>query len=83
MPERIEYLHAAQAALDDKALQYQVLDIDGKVRERLSWHSHYHRATRGKRYLLVSITRRHGKRLQSSRSGFKAYCPMPAADKRR
>ena len=36
MPERIEYLHAAQAALDDKGFQYQVLDIDGKVRERLS-----------------------------------------------
>jgi hypothetical protein len=37
MPEDAEYLHAVQAALDDKGLRYQVLDGDGKIRERLSW----------------------------------------------
>ena len=37
MPEGIEYLHAVQAALDAEGLRYQVLDIDGQVRERLSW----------------------------------------------
>lgn len=37
MPEGIEYLHAVQAALDRDGLRYQVLDVDGKVRERLSW----------------------------------------------
>lgn len=37
MPEGIEYLHAVQAALDGEGLRYQVLDIDGQVRESLSW----------------------------------------------
>jgi hypothetical protein len=37
MPEDIEYLHCVQAALDEKGLRYQVFDIDGNVRERLSW----------------------------------------------
>jgi hypothetical protein len=37
MPEGIEYLHAVQAALDCDGLRYQVLDVDGRVREHLSW----------------------------------------------
>jgi hypothetical protein len=37
MPEGIEYLHCVQGALDDKGLRYQVLDADGRVRERLTW----------------------------------------------
>lgn len=37
MPDGFEYLHAVQAALDGNGLRYQVLDIDGKIRERLSW----------------------------------------------
>lgn len=37
MPEGIEYLHAVQAALDDKGLRYQVFDAEGQVREKLSW----------------------------------------------
>ncbi|NKB60547.1 MAG: hypothetical protein GKS00_29925 [Alphaproteobacteria bacterium] len=37
MPEGEEYLHCVQAALDDEGLRYQVLDIEGQVRERLSW----------------------------------------------
>jgi hypothetical protein len=37
MPEGFEYLHAVQAVLDTEGLRYQVLDIDGQVRERLSW----------------------------------------------
>ena len=37
MPEGVEYLHAVQAALDANGLRYQVLDIDGEVREHLSW----------------------------------------------
>lgn len=37
MPEGIEYLHCVQAALDAEGLRYQVLDIDGRVRESLSW----------------------------------------------
>jgi hypothetical protein len=37
MPEGIEYLHCVQAALDDGGLRYQVLDVDGAVREQLSW----------------------------------------------
>ncbi|SKA31911.1 hypothetical protein SAMN02745126_05135 [Enhydrobacter aerosaccus] len=37
MPEGVEYLHCVQAALDDRGLRYQVLDVDGTVRERLSW----------------------------------------------
>src|SRR5205814_1705135 len=37
IPEDIEYLHCVQAALDTKGLRYQVLDIDGHVREQLSW----------------------------------------------
>jgi hypothetical protein len=37
MPEGIEYLHAVQAAPDTEGLRYQVLDVDGRVRERLSW----------------------------------------------
>jgi hypothetical protein len=37
MPEGIEYLHCVQAAFDTEGLRYQVLDIAGRVRERLSW----------------------------------------------
>ncbi|RXT42332.1 metallophosphoesterase family protein [Bradyrhizobium betae] len=37
MPEGVEYLHCVQAALDEQGLRYQVLDIDGAVRERLEW----------------------------------------------
>lgn len=37
MPEGVEYLHALQVALDDDGMRYQVLDIQGEVRERLSW----------------------------------------------
>jgi hypothetical protein len=40
MPEGIEYLHCAQAALDADGLRFQVLDADGHVRERLSWPLH-------------------------------------------
>lgn len=37
MPEEIEYLHAVQASLDAEGLRYQVFDIGGRIRERLSW----------------------------------------------
>jgi hypothetical protein len=37
MPEGIEYLHCVQAALDSEGLRYQVLDAEGRQRERLSW----------------------------------------------
>jgi len=37
MPEGVEYLHCVQAALDAEGLRYQVLDVDGVVRERLEW----------------------------------------------
>ncbi len=37
MPEGIEYLHCIQAALDAEGLRYQVLNTEGRVRERLSW----------------------------------------------
>jgi hypothetical protein len=37
MPEGVEYLHAVQMAVDAEGLRYQVFDIDGQVRERLSW----------------------------------------------
>lgn len=37
MPEEIEYLHCMQAALDATGLRYQVLDIEGAVREWLAW----------------------------------------------
>jgi hypothetical protein len=37
MPEGIEYLHCVQGALDGEGLRYQVLDTEGRVRERLSW----------------------------------------------
>lgn len=37
MPEGIEYLHCVQAALDADGLRYQVLDTEGRARERLSW----------------------------------------------
>lgn len=37
MPEGIEYLHCVQAALDGQGLSYQVLDIEGRVREQLTW----------------------------------------------
>jgi len=37
MPEGVEYLHCVQAALDEQGLRYQVLDIDGAVRERMQW----------------------------------------------
>ncbi|MBI2739109.1 MAG: hypothetical protein HYX38_21525 [Rhodospirillales bacterium] len=37
MPEGVEYLHCVQGALDGEGLRYQVLDAEGRVRERLSW----------------------------------------------
>jgi hypothetical protein len=37
MPEGIEYLHCVQGALDADGLRYQVLDAEGRVRERLAW----------------------------------------------
>jgi hypothetical protein len=37
MPEGVEYLHAVQMALDARGLRYQVLDTQGRVRERLDW----------------------------------------------
>ena len=37
MPLDTEYLHFAQAALDEKGLRYQVLDRSGNVREWLAW----------------------------------------------
>jgi hypothetical protein len=37
MPEDVEYLHCVQAALDARGLRCQVLDQDGRVRERLAW----------------------------------------------
>jgi hypothetical protein len=37
MPEGVEYLHCVQMALDAEGLRYQVLDIEGRVREKLSW----------------------------------------------
>lgn len=37
MPEEVEYLHAIQMAIDENGLQYQVLDDQGKLRERLNW----------------------------------------------
>ena len=37
MPEGVEYLHCVQAALDGQGLRYQVLDIEGRAREHLSW----------------------------------------------
>ncbi|GKX35241.1 MAG: hypothetical protein MnENMB40S_28590 [Rhizobiaceae bacterium MnEN-MB40S] len=37
MPEGIEYLHCVQAALDNDGLRYQVIDDEGRIRERLTW----------------------------------------------
>ena len=37
MPEGVEYLHFVQAALDASGLRYQVIDVDGAVRETLAW----------------------------------------------
>ncbi|WP_441235061.1 metallophosphoesterase family protein [Bradyrhizobium sp. 930_D9_N1_4] len=37
MPEGVEYLHCVQAALDEHGLRYQVLDVDGALRERMEW----------------------------------------------
>lgn len=37
MPDRSEYLHCVQVAIDEDGLRYQVLDRDGTVREWLSW----------------------------------------------
>ncbi len=37
MPEGVEYLHAMQVAVDSQGLRYQVLDINGEIREWLSW----------------------------------------------
>ena len=45
MPEGIEYLHCVQMTLESRGLRYKVLDIDGHVRERLSWPAQ-HDATR-------------------------------------
>ncbi len=40
MPEGEEYLHCVQAALDTQGLRYQVLDVEGRKREQLSWPFH-------------------------------------------
>jgi hypothetical protein len=37
MPEDVEYLHCVQAAIDAEGLRYQVIDVEGRVREELSW----------------------------------------------
>src|SRR5262249_51260537 len=37
MPEGFEYLHCVQMALDAEGLRYQVLDLAGRSRERLTW----------------------------------------------
>src|SRR5262249_15169135 len=37
MPPETEGTHATQLALDRQGLRYQVLDLDGKVRESLVW----------------------------------------------
>lgn len=37
MPGRTEYHHAVQLAIDTDGMRYQVLDVDGKVRESLAW----------------------------------------------
>jgi len=37
MPEGIEYLHCVQMALDAEGLRYQVLDLEGRIREGLTW----------------------------------------------
>ena len=37
MPAETEYLHCVQAAVDADELRYQVLDVDGQPRERLTW----------------------------------------------
>lgn len=37
MPEDVEDLHCVQAATDAEGLRYQVIDVEGRVREELSW----------------------------------------------
>ncbi len=37
MPPDVEYLHCVQAAIDQNGLRYQVLDDNGRLRERLQW----------------------------------------------
>jgi len=37
MPAEQEYLHCLQAALDPAGLRYQVLDVEGHIREWLNW----------------------------------------------
>ncbi|MEQ9334657.1 hypothetical protein [Thalassobaculum sp.] len=37
MPEGVEYLHCLTAAIDGQGMRYRVLDIEGTVREALSW----------------------------------------------
>jgi hypothetical protein len=37
MPEDVEYLHCVQAAIDAEGLRYQVIDVEGRIREELSW----------------------------------------------
>ena len=37
MPGGTEYFHAVQIAVDEQGLRYQVHDVDGVVREELSW----------------------------------------------
>jgi hypothetical protein len=37
MPPETEYFHCIQAALDVAKLRYQVLDVDGVIREWLAW----------------------------------------------
>ncbi|WP_028795050.1 metallophosphoesterase family protein [Thalassobaculum salexigens] len=37
MPEGVEYLHALQAALDDRGFRFRAVDDSGTLREALSW----------------------------------------------
>lgn len=37
MPPETEYLHFVQAAIDGRGLRYEVIDQEGRIRERLSW----------------------------------------------
>ncbi|MBN1512043.1 MAG: metallophosphoesterase [Phycisphaerae bacterium] len=37
MPEKVEYLHCVQAAVDACGLRYQVLDTSARIREWLEW----------------------------------------------
>jgi hypothetical protein len=55
MPEGIEYLHCVQVALDTAGLRYQVIDIDGEIRESLDWCFESRGARRKKNLPIGSI----------------------------